>query len=349
MALTLRRHRAATVTVPIRSMFRVENDHDIRHFRAMWSKTRVIGVAPARELHNFSGLDTRGRPLGWFNDVKSIAIQKESVISEQIVELWNGGMRVRNGLRIELADSPFHQIVCQFHCAFLSIGPCPSIGFRNASVAPRSNAIACPAHGVIDRTIKDFFSSFSADAKVDVPAMQMSACVRQDAALFDQARFLHANRPPPAMAGKRRFTSLENASNVPNEDKPIRLCDETAGNHVLHPPRHHLDIDREFADMAAAFGEVPAGAFSKGHDPEPVEAFFADRRDGLRPARLGGEVEGIANLPRQDVLEGRSHLRLARLATGGGRRGDAQRGKDARQQQTGNKTDRAHHHPRRPA
>jgi hypothetical protein len=163
-------------------MFRVENDHNICHFRTMWSKTCVIGIAPARELHDFSGLDARWRSLGRFNNVKSIAIQKESVIPEQIVELWNGGMRVRNGLRIELADSPFHQIVCQFHCAFLSIGPCPSIGFRNASVTPRPNAIACPAHGVIDRTIKDFFQVPSPTRRRNISAMQMSACVRQDAA-----------------------------------------------------------------------------------------------------------------------------------------------------------------------
>jgi hypothetical protein len=50
-----------------------------------------------------------------------MAVEEERVLPEQVVELWNQGMIVRNGPSFELAQSSLDLCGIKLHCTLLSV------------------------------------------------------------------------------------------------------------------------------------------------------------------------------------------------------------------------------------
>jgi hypothetical protein len=58
-------------------------------------------------VHHLGRLGTRARGLSRLHDVELVAVEEERVLPEQVVELWNHGMVVGDGLASELGQSSF--------------------------------------------------------------------------------------------------------------------------------------------------------------------------------------------------------------------------------------------------
>jgi hypothetical protein len=81
------------------------------------------GVAPIRKVHNPRRLFTRwGTLAGRLYNVQSVAVEEESVIPEQLVQLPNHWMAVRKGLGFELTKGSLDLCGSQFHRTLLRLG-----------------------------------------------------------------------------------------------------------------------------------------------------------------------------------------------------------------------------------
>ena len=82
------------------SVLRPKCDDDVGRFGFVRLQAIRIGVAPVGEIHNFSR--STSRSLGRLYDVESLAVEEESVLPKQAVQLRNHWMVVRNDLDLEL-------------------------------------------------------------------------------------------------------------------------------------------------------------------------------------------------------------------------------------------------------
>src|ERR1700730_629017 len=96
------------------SVVHLEPDDDIRRLRLVRCETVWIRFVPTGNLHDLAlGSHLRG-PCG-LDDVEAVAVEEESVIAEQSVELGNQRVVVGDGLRVELRQRSLHQCGSQFH------------------------------------------------------------------------------------------------------------------------------------------------------------------------------------------------------------------------------------------
>ena len=63
-----------------------KRDGDVGRFGLMHLETGLAVVAPAGQIQDDAGIPGR---LDRFYDVESVAVEKERVFAEQVVELWN--------------------------------------------------------------------------------------------------------------------------------------------------------------------------------------------------------------------------------------------------------------------
>jgi hypothetical protein len=92
------------------SVFGSKCDDNVGRFGFVRLQAIPIGVAPVGNVHHL-GLCTRARGLGRLHDVESVAVEEERVLPEQTVQLRNHWMVVRNGLALELAQSPVRTLI----------------------------------------------------------------------------------------------------------------------------------------------------------------------------------------------------------------------------------------------
>jgi putative ABC transport system substrate-binding protein len=85
-----------------RSVFRPKCDDDVGRFGFVRLQAIRIGVAPVGEIHNLSRLSTSSSSLGGLYDVESLAVEEESMLPKQPVQLRNHWIVVRNCLALEL-------------------------------------------------------------------------------------------------------------------------------------------------------------------------------------------------------------------------------------------------------
>ena len=95
-----------------------KRDDDVRRFGLVHLQTGLAVVAPAGYIHDHAGKSGR---LDRLYDVEPMAVEKERVFAEQVVELWNQRMVIGDGARFELAQSSLELCRVKFHCALLSI------------------------------------------------------------------------------------------------------------------------------------------------------------------------------------------------------------------------------------
>src|SRR5882724_5675584 len=79
-------------------------------------------VAPVCKIDDSGRLNSSLRDIcSRLQDVQSIAVEQEGVVSEQIAEFRNGGVAIRKSLGFELAYGSLELCGVQFHRSVLSI------------------------------------------------------------------------------------------------------------------------------------------------------------------------------------------------------------------------------------
>jgi hypothetical protein len=82
-------------------------NNDIGWFGLMGRQTGEVGIGPVGNIHNLTRLHSRLKSLSRLHDVEPAAVEEESVIAEQPIQLRERWMIVGNGLSLELPEGSF--------------------------------------------------------------------------------------------------------------------------------------------------------------------------------------------------------------------------------------------------
>src|SRR5438067_9516693 len=92
-----------------------ERDDDIGRLGLMGLELVRIGVAPVGHIDDRRRLPSIRSRLRLLHDIESVAVEEESVLPEQSIELRHDRMVLGNGLALELSESSLNLCRSQFH------------------------------------------------------------------------------------------------------------------------------------------------------------------------------------------------------------------------------------------
>jgi hypothetical protein len=94
-----------------------EDDDDAGRFGFVRPQTCQGRITPAGKTDDLTRLTLYFRRFGRLQDVKTVTVKKERVISKQGIQLGDCGMIIGKNLGIELAQGPLHLCRIQLHAS----------------------------------------------------------------------------------------------------------------------------------------------------------------------------------------------------------------------------------------